>query len=75
MPISQEEKDLMQLLARYTAITTYKDNGIIDLEVYSKLLWDNLNTEEMKRIKYYMEHLNGHHAEKSEFMDDVVKKK
>jgi len=38
MPIPQEEKDLLQLIAKYTAITTYKDNGIIDLDTYSKIL-------------------------------------
>ena len=73
MPISSEEKDLLQLVAKYTAITTYKDNGIIDIDTYSKILWDNLSRDEMERIKLYMEYLNGHHVEMKDFYDKFLK--
>ena len=74
MPIKQEEKVLLDLIAKYQYLTDCKDNDLIDLGTYSKLLWDILSEDDMERIKYYMQRLEGHHADTSAFMDKYLEK-
>ncbi len=52
MPISSEEKALLDLIARYAFLTHCKDTELIDLGTYSKILYQ-LSEEDMERIKYY----------------------
>ena len=74
MPVKQEEKVLLDLIARYQHLTDCKDNGLIDLGKYSKILWENLSEDDMERIKYYMQRLEEHHADTSKFMDRYIDK-
>ena len=51
-------------------LTDCKDNGIIDLATYVEIL-GQFPEEDMERIKYYMERLEGHHNDTSKFMDGI----
>jgi hypothetical protein len=74
MPVKQEEKVLLDLIARYQYLTDCKDNDLIDLGTYSKILWENLSEDDMERIKYYMEQLEKRHNDTSKFMDSYIDK-
>jgi hypothetical protein len=74
MTIKQEEKVLLDLIARYQYLTDCKDNNLIDLGTYSKILWENLSENDMERIKYYMQCLERYHADTSAFMDEYLEK-
>jgi hypothetical protein len=74
MPVKQEEKVLLDLISRYQYLTDCKDNDLIDLGTYSKILWENLSEDDMERIKYYMEQLEKHHNDTSKFMDSYIDK-
>jgi hypothetical protein len=74
MPVKQEEKVLLDLIARYQYLTDCKDNDLIDLGTYSKILWENLSEDDMERIKYYMQRLEMHHADTRAFMDKYLEK-
>lgn len=74
MSLNQKEKILLDLIARYQYLTDCKDNGLIDLGTYSKILWENLSEDDMECIKYYMQRLEEHHADTSAFMDRYLEK-
>ena len=74
MPVSRKEKRLLDLIARYQYLTDCKDNDLIDLGTYSKILWENLSENDMEHIKYYMQCLERHHADTSAFMDEYLEK-
>jgi hypothetical protein len=70
MPIPPEEKSLLDLIAKYTFLTHCKDNEQLDPGTYNEILW-KLSREEMRRIKYYMERLNGHYEDMKAFLDGL----
>ena len=74
MPVKQEEKVLLDLIARYQYLTDCKDNDLIDLGTYSKILWENLYENDMELIKYYIEQLEKLHNDTSKFMDSYIDK-
>ena len=74
MQVKQEEKALLDLIARYQYLTDCKDNNLIDLGTYSKILWETLSEDDMERIKYFMQRLEEHHADTSSFLDKYLEK-
>jgi hypothetical protein len=70
MIMKQQEKELLDLIAKYTFLTNCKDNGLLDLGTYSKALYQ-LDEEDMERIKYYMQRPEEHHNDTSKFMDGI----
>jgi len=63
MTVQQKEKELLDLIARYKFLTGCKDNGLLDLGTYSKILYQ-LGEENM-------EHLDEHHNDMRAFFDGV----
>ena len=61
---------MLDLIARYTFLTGCKDNGLLDLGIYDKILYQ-LDEVDMERTKYYMERLKEHHDETREILDRV----
>ena len=72
--MANEDKQLLDLIARYTFLTQCKDTELLDLGTYSKILWHELSENEMEKIKYYMQRLDEHHNETREFLDNCIEK-
>jgi hypothetical protein len=70
MAISSEDKELLELIAKYTFLTDCKDTGNLDIVTYSEILYQ-LGEENMERIKYYMERLDEHHNDMRAFLDNL----
>jgi len=70
MTVKQTEKELLDLIAKYTFLTDCKDNGLLDLGIYSNILF-RLNTEDMERIKYYIQRIDEQHNDMRAFLDNA----
>jgi hypothetical protein len=68
MPISPEEKRLLDLIAKYNFLDQCNATGILDRDTFDRLTFQ-MGAENMEKIQYYLQRLNEHHEDTREFLD------
>jgi len=73
MDITKAEKDILDLIAKYSFLTDCKDTGLLDLNSYAHIVY-RLGERNMELIKYYMQRLDEHHNDTRAFLDNLIGK-
>ncbi|MFC1876625.1 hypothetical protein ACFL2E_05050 [Thermodesulfobacteriota bacterium] len=71
MAVTKAEKDILDLIAKYSFLTDCKDTGLLDLNSYAQIVY-RFGERNMERIKYYMQRLDEHHNDTRAFLDNLI---
>jgi len=72
MPISPEEKDLLDLIAKYNYLDRCNATGLLDRDTFDRLVFQ-MGSDNMEKVQYYLQRLNEHHEDTREFLDRAKK--
>ena len=73
MALTKAEKDILDLIAKYSFLTDCKDTGLLDLNSYAHIVYQ-FGERNMELIKYYMQRLDEHHNDTRSFLDNLIGK-
>ena len=68
MEITEHEKNLLDLIAKYNFLDQCNQTGLIDRDTFDRLVFQ-MGSDNMERVQYYLKRLNEHHDDTREFLD------
>ena len=74
MPLTESEKQVLEIIARYTFLANAKDIGYLDEDKYKELM-SKFGYKNHELIQYYLERLNEHLGETRDFLDSLEETK
>jgi hypothetical protein len=74
MVLTDNEKEILEIIARFTFLSSMKDTGHLTEEKYTEIM-EQFGHRNHELIQYYLETLNQHLTGTREFLDNLEKKK
>jgi hypothetical protein len=74
MTLADSEKEILEIIARYTFLANLKDTGQIGEEKYKEII-SQFGHRNHELIQYYLRILNEHLSETKIFLDNIQSKK